>query len=195
MQRRWSENLRSPSALLRFLGVCATGIAGDLWTKQLAEIHLKPAVRTVQFIPGWLHFEYTTNAGAVFGIGQGQRWLFVAVSIGAIAFLAYLFATSGRRPVYQIILGMLLAGVLGNMYDRIRLGYVRDMIHALPRWPKFFPWIFNVADSLLCVGVFLMIVYSLWHGAQHERSERSTGVSPVSEDARNGRDARTTKNG
>jgi lipoprotein signal peptidase len=71
---------------------------------------------------------------------------------------------------------MLLAGVLGNMYDRTLLGYVRDMIHALPGiyWPDFiarylptdlatqsvFPWVFNVADSLLCVGVFLMIVYS-----------------------------------
>jgi signal peptidase II len=61
---------------------------------------------------------------------------------------------------------MLLAGVLGNMFDRILFGYVRDMIHALPRWPKLFPWIFNVADSLLCVGVFLMIVYSFVHRPQ-----------------------------
>jgi signal peptidase II len=56
---------------------------------------------------------------------------------------------------------MLLAGVLGNLYDRLMLGYVRDMIHALPRWPNFFPWIFNVADSLLCVGVTLIILYNL----------------------------------
>jgi lipoprotein signal peptidase len=74
---------------------------------------------------------------------------------------------------------MLLAGVLGNMYDRIVFGYVRDMIHALPgwKWPgtwqvpligypspgrEVFPYIFNVADILLCVGVGLMIIYSMF---------------------------------
>lgn len=153
--------------MLRFIGVCALGLALDLWTKSLAAVHLRATGRSIHFIPGWLHFEWTTNHGAVFGLGQGQRWLFIAVSVGAIAFLGYLFAVSGRQRIYQIILGMLLAGVLGNMYDRIALGYVRDMIHALPRWPKLFPWIFNVADSLLCVGVFLMIVYSYLHRPQN----------------------------
>ena len=167
MPRSSLQNFRSPLALLRFFGICALGLILDLWTKRLAELHLQTTGRTIRFIPGWLHFEWTTNHGAVFGLGQGQRWLFIAVSVGAILFLTYLFAVSGRQPLYQIILGMLLAGVLGNMYDRIIFGYVRDMIHALPRWPKLFPWIFNVADSLLCVGVFLMIVYSLWHG--HEK--------------------------
>ena len=163
MSRSWTENLTSPAALLRFVGVCALGLVLDLWTKWLAQTHLAPTSASVHFIPGWLHFEWTTNRGAVFGLGQGQVVLFVAVSIGAIAFLAYLFAVSGRQPLYQIILAMLLAGGLGNMYDRIAFGYVRDMIHALPRWPKLFPWIFNVADSMLCVGVFLMIVYSMAH--------------------------------
>ncbi len=125
------------------------------------------------FLPGWLHFHFTANQGAVFGIGQGQRTLFILVSIAAIAFLTYLFAASGRQRFYQVILGMLLAGVLGNMYDRIVFGYVRDMIYALPgwKWPlwfhnllpmlpsEVFPWIFNIADTLLCTGVFLMIVY------------------------------------
>jgi len=55
----------------------------------------------------------------------------------------------------------LLAGVLGNLYDRLMLGYVRDMIHALPMWKNFFPYVFNVADTFLCTGVGLMIVYSL----------------------------------
>jgi lipoprotein signal peptidase len=79
---------------------------------------------------------------------------------------------------------MLMAGVIGNMYDRIVYGHVRDMIHALPgiHWPDFiagmlpghlasagvFPWIFNLADSLLCVGVFLILVYSFKHGTKTE---------------------------
>jgi signal peptidase II len=96
----------------------------------------------------------------------------VAVSIGAILFLTYLFATSKRRQwFYQLVLGLLLAGVLGNMYDRVVYGYVRDMIHALPRWPDLFPWIFNVADSLLCVGVGLMVLYSFLHGSERDGEE------------------------
>ena len=165
--------LRSPAALSRFLLVTVVGLAVDLWTKVWAFRELaynqttlggqvRVDSRTYPLIPGWLHFHCTANEGAVFGIGQGNRWLFVGVSVLAIAFLTYLFATSGRQRFYQFILGMLMAGVLGNMYDRYHYGYVRDMIHALPRWPNAFPWIFNVADSLLCVGVFLMIVYSLF---------------------------------
>jgi signal peptidase II len=149
----------SPLAWMLFLGTTVLGLTVDLWTKVLAVQHLKGAL-PIQFIPGWLHFTFTENQGAVFGIGQGKRLLFIAVSIAAVIFLTYLFAQSGRQRIYQLILGMLLAGVLGNMWDRIWFGHVRDMIHALPRWPNFFPWIFNVADSLLCVGVFLMITYS-----------------------------------
>jgi lipoprotein signal peptidase len=124
--------------------------------------HLRPNApsKAYELIPGWLHFELTMNEGAVFGMGAGRTLLFVAVSLAAIVFLFHLFARSGRQWFYQIILGMLLAGVLGNMYDRVQYDYVRDMIHALPQWPKLFPWIFNVADVLLCTGVGLMVLHS-----------------------------------
>ena len=115
------------------------------------------------------------NLGAVFGIAQGHWWAFVVVSVAAIAFLSYLFAASGGRWAYQVVLGMLLAGVLGNLYDRVVFGYVRDMIHGLPewRWPagvhrtlhlpvEVFPYIFNVADTLLCVGVGVLLVGSFF---------------------------------
>ncbi len=151
--------LRSPAALARLIVTAVLGLTLDLWTKSLAQKNLANQP-PINFIPGWLNFEFVGNHGAVFGIAQGDRWIFLIVSVGALIFLAGLFATSGRRPFYQIILGLLLAGVVGNLYDRILFGYVRDMIHALPRWPNFFPWIFNVADSLLCVGVGLMLLHS-----------------------------------
>lgn len=170
-----ASNLQYPVALARFFLVAAIGLSLDLWTKCLAITHLQTGGRYI-FIPHWLVFEYTENHGAVFGIAQGQRWIFILVSLAAIVFLTYLFAKSGRRWFYQMILGLLLAGVLGNMYDRITLGYVRDMIRALPgwQWPPFvhhllpiipmavFPWIFNVADSMLCTGVGLMLIYSFF---------------------------------
>ncbi len=180
MNRVPTENFRSSAALSRLLLPALIGFGLDLWTKHLAVVHLKATHASSRFIPGWLHWEYTENHGAVFGSGQGLRWLFVTVSVMAIAFLLYLFSTSGRQWIYQILLGILMAGVLGNLYDRLVHGYVRDMIHALPgwKWPAWmvqalpewqwkyqdvFPWIFNVADALLCVGVALMIVYSVLH--------------------------------
>ena len=185
MTSRAIDTLRSPLALMLFFGTTLTGLALDLWTKALAVDHLASG-HVARVLPGLLHFTYTENRGAVFGMGQGQRWLFVAVSLAAIAFLTYLFALSDGRRFYQFLLGMLLAGVLGNMYDRVVYGYVRDMILALPDWDwpegiarflparmprQVFPWVFNVADSLLCMGVFLMIVYSFIH-----RPDEETGL-------------------
>lgn len=172
--------LRSPLAIASFLLTAAIGIALDQWSKIFAfktlgdtpwwddrgMVHVPS--RVYDFIPGWLNFEVTANQGAVFGMGQGKRMLFIAVSIAAIFFIFYLFSVSGRQHFYQIILGMLLAGVIGNLYDRARFGYVRDMIHALPRWDKLFPYIFNVADTLLCVGVGLMILHSFLHSSKKD---------------------------
>ena len=172
------DNLKNLKALSRFIGTCAVGLAIDLWTKHAAVERLKESRDVIEFIPGWLHFEYTENHGAVFGIGQGQWLLFVVVSVFAIGLLTYLFTTGSKKPLPQMVLGMLLAGVLGNMYDRIAFGYVRDMIHAIPRWPNAFPWIFNIADSLLCVGVFFMIVYSLFFAPRVPDERRG---SPVDE--------------
>jgi signal peptidase II len=167
--------LHSPAAILRFVFTAAIGTGLDLWTKSLAFSSLSLHGDPYQFIPGWLEFEVVVNHGAVFGFGQGARVLFIAVSVGAIVFLSYLFATSGKRWVYQILLGMLLAGVLGNLYDRVMFGYVRDMIHALPMWKNFFPYVFNVADSFLCTGVGLMVIYSLvaehWAKDRQDKSE------------------------
>jgi signal peptidase II len=203
------EPLRSPAALFRFLAVTVVGLAVDLWTKVWAfkalvtgQANVGGYVRvdsdTYAFLPGWVHFHCTANQGAVFGIGQGNRWLFVVVSVLAIGFLTYLFATSGRQRFYQIVLGMLLAGVLGNMYDRIFHGYVRDMIYIFPGryWPgwltarlpdwgwtrgQIFPWIFNVADMLLCTGVALMLVYSLFapQPARPGSEDRRGDLSPA----------------
>jgi signal peptidase II len=189
-----TDNFKSPAALARFFLVCLVGLGLDLWTKTYSFAHLAPAhaavsderPRVVPFIPGWVQFEITTNKGAVFGVGQGQKWLFLSVSVLAIGFLSYLFATSERQRFYQFILGMLLAGVLGNMYDRIVFSHVRDMIHALPgwHWPgtwniggypgrdrDVFPFIFNVADILLCVGVGLMVVYSVFTPSGKKQDE------------------------
>jgi signal peptidase II len=169
------QNLRSPAALARFALTTAIGLGLDLWTKAYAFTHLGKH-DTYFFLRGLLDFKTITNQGAVFGWGQGRRWLFICISVAAILFLSYLFATSGRQRLYQFILGLLLAGVLGNMYDRVTLGYVRDMIWAGSRWPRLFPYIFNVADVMLCCGVGLMVLYSLFHNRRSRGDRRGFDV-------------------
>jgi signal peptidase II len=163
-----SNASRSLAANLRFILTVILGFGLDQFTKVLAFKKLSDWPTGYPFISGWLDFTAIENRGAVFGIGQGQRLLFILVSIAAIAFIGYLFYCSEKKQwVYQIVLGMLLAGVLGNLYDRAVFGYVRDMIYVFPHRQILhhepFPWVFNVADSLLCVGVGFMMIYSLIH--------------------------------
>ena len=170
---------RSPLAWVLFLVPALGGLSLDLYTKAYAFSHLQPVEqfdvtdprpREVVYIKDYLHFVAHENRGAVFGLGQGQRPLFLVVSAVAVGMLVYLFVRSGRQRLYAFVLGLLMAGVLGNLYDRAALGHVRDMIYALPGItigtadnPKpIFPWVFNIADSCLCVGVFLMLCLNLF---------------------------------
>lgn len=198
------DNFRRVAPLLRFLLIAVLGLSLDLWTKHhsFATLgHWAPdgslRSRVHAFLPGHLEFQVTANHGAVFGIGEGQRYLFLAVSLAAIVFLFYLFAHSGSQRIYQVLLGLLMAGVLGNLYDRLAFGYVRDMIHALPAWHwpgqwtipftdyphspdrPVFPWIFNIADVLLCAGVSAMILYSLFLAPKPEKTAASPSPRPA----------------
>ncbi len=161
------------SGALRLIVTVVIGLALDLITKHLTVAHLSG--REIAFIPDWLSFTYVENRGAVFGAWQGRQLLFICVSAVAIGFVVYMYTRPPRRWWYDITLGMLLAGILGNLYDRVVFGYVRDMIHALPgfywggswqiplvNYPPgdraYFPWVFNVADSLLCVSITILLV-------------------------------------
>lgn len=145
-------------------------------------------------IPGVLDFTLVLNPGAVFGIGAGKRVFFVVFTGLAIGFALWVFARWTRAGDWlaHIGLGLLLAGGLGNLYDRVVYACVRDFIHPLPgvelpwglRWPnngsaEVWPWVSNVADAYLIVGIGLI----LWHSWRHEpgpgrRAERG-GIAPA----------------
>ncbi len=162
-RRQWTPAAGSPWAWVRFLLVAAGGVTVDLWAKHAAGIALGgyPGCagyqgRRIVLIPHVLALQATSNGGAVFGFGQGWSLALIAVSVVAMAFVVYVFMSSFRRQwVMHIALGLILAGAAGNLYDRIfNHGQVRDFIHVLHYWP----WIFNPADSMLCIGVPLLIL-------------------------------------
>jgi len=111
-------------------------------------------------IPGVLDLHLTLNTGAVFGIGQGQRWLFIVVSVLATGIILLLvWRSPADARLYHVALGMILSGALGNLYDRMRFAAVRDMLHLFPT-TEWYPWIFNLADVALVVGVCIVLLLS-----------------------------------
>jgi signal peptidase II len=146
-----------------FLFVAILGLAADLSSKHAAFARLGygPDARYKIVIPDILEFRTTLNGGAVFGIGTGLSLLFILVSLVAMAFVVYVFMSSDRRQgLMHVALGLILAGAAGNLYDRMfNQGMVRDFIYVMHYWP----WIFNVADAMLCIGVPLLILCWLLH--------------------------------
>ncbi len=105
------------------------------------------------------------NDGAAFGLFSGKPYLLVAVSIVALiaVFAIFLFSGTERRFVH-IALALFAAGVCGNLYDRIfNNGLVRDFIDVV-YWPGRHWPAFNIADSMLCVGVGLLLISTFFTG-------------------------------
>lgn len=110
------------------------------------------------FLPGVLSWMYIQNTGAAWSILEGQMWFFYVITTVVIIGILYIMQKYAKESrLFSMGLTLILAGALGNFIDRIRLGYVVDMVRVeLFDFP-----IFNVADMSLSIGVALIIVYVL----------------------------------
>jgi signal peptidase II len=197
----------SPAAWSTLVLICLLGVGLDLWSKHWAfqniadqPVHLDreeiladpdwtpPYHEGVEVLPyGLLDLDLVMNHGAVFGIGQQSRQVFVVFTIIAVivATLIFAFWTHVRSHWVHVGIALILAGGIGNLYDRLAYGAVRDFLHLAPgwhlpfewRWPngsaEIFPWVFNGADVLLLTGMAILIL----------RSGRSNGSSKAPGDS------------
>jgi signal peptidase II len=161
-------------------------------TPQLWQLIPPHAPRVI--VPSLLEFKLVLNPGAVFGIGAGKRWFFVVFTCVALGVCLTIFSrwTKARDWLAHIALGLVLGGGLGNLYDRVQYACVRDFIHPLPdvllpfgwSWPwggrDVWPYVSNVADALLIVGV----AYLAWMSFRAERLANSTHTKPRAEERR-----------
>jgi signal peptidase II len=146
----------------------------DQFTKFLV-LRFIPPNRSLALIPTFFDLVHVTNTGAAFGSFKNNNGFFIALScLALVVVFAMLLRRGPIDPWRNIALGLLLAGILGNLTDRLVHGHVIDFLlfdfglHV----PKFLhPWpAFNVADSCICIAVVCFIIYSF-------RQER-TGPPP-----------------
>jgi signal peptidase II len=160
---------------LRLWVTVAIGLAVDLATKYLSwnflggplnPVHPDAGGRQVDLISGWLSLVAIENHGIVFGLSftgmfgvLGARVLTVLLTLITLGLIFYVFASSlARQKWLHVWCGLVMAGALGNLYDRLLFGYVRDLIQITAHGTiggveLSWPYIFNVADIYLVVGV------------------------------------------
>lgn len=153
-------------------------VCADQLTKWLAVIFLEGEADVVLW-RDVLHFSFVRNEGAAFGMLQNQRWLFMIVSIVAIVgLLVYLIRYKPKSLWVRVSIAMIIGGGIGNMIDRIFLGYVIDFIYfKLIDFP-----VFNVADSFVTVGCGILIVYLFYDLVREIRQEKKAKLAAAQEE-------------
>ena len=142
-------------------------VAADQFTKYLTLANI-PLYTDVPFIPGFLGFTYVRNTGAAFSSFEGQQWLFVLIFAALTAGILWEYFKSPMpfTKFERWCIAAVYAGGLGNMIDRVRFGYVVDMIETLfMNFPGF-----NVADCFITCGCFALII-SLFFNSEFWKEE------------------------
>jgi signal peptidase II len=163
--------------LLVSLGV----IIIDQATKWLCVAFLKEA-ESVPLIRGFLHLTYVENRGAAFGSFSEHRWVFMIFSVVAIvAVTTYLLRFSENNRLLRCSLALIISGGVGNMFDRVGLGYVVDFIDFHAIWQ----YIFNIADCFVCIGAGLMVLYCILTMREELKQEKEAKEAASAQDEEN----------
>ena len=132
----------------------------DQISKHFVCTNLKPT-GSIPVIDGILNFTYVENTGAAFGILSDNRAVFMIVSVLVIVVLSIVIVKyQGQSKLFDVCLGLIVGGGVGNMVDRAFLGYVIDFIDFCAF--DFWKWVFNVADSAVVVGCILAVIFVIF---------------------------------
>ena len=131
----------------------------DQLLKQYVVSHYSLEARSA-VLGDWIRIDYIHNQGGLFGLFQGSAPLFAVITVAVAAVLAGIeFNTGWRSWLGTLTLGLLLGGAIGNLIDRITLGYVVDFAD-IGIGDLRFPYIFNIADSAVTVAICLL--FGIW---------------------------------
>jgi signal peptidase II len=145
---------------LVFFGIAGAVVVLDQLAKAWLVSGMAPGDAPVQVIGDWVRLVFSQNSGALFGLFRDSAILFGLVSLGVIGLIVAYHGRSGRSIYLSIALGLLLGGAVGNLVDRLRLGYVVDFIDiGIGDW-RFYT--FNLADSAITCSILLLIGAALF---------------------------------
>ena len=146
-------------------------LALDQWVKHYITLTL-PLGETRPLLPGFVELKAVHNYGAAWSSFSGMRWLLViATSCIVLALLVLLVRRVVRHPLGTLACCLIVSGGLGNIIDRVRLGYVVDMFNfQFINYP-----VFNVADMCIVSGCVLGLIYYQWFYEKYDKKEKPHG--------------------
>ena len=149
-----------------FLAIGFSVVLIDQIIKFIVQQYL-PQAGTVTAIPYILDLTYVENKGVAFGMFKDMRWLFVIFTVVIIVVIFYIvFYKDIESKLFYIASGLIVGGGIGNLIDRLNLGYVIDYLQL-----SFFSPVCNFADYAITVGTVLLIIYLLFF-SDFSKSER-----------------------
>ena len=141
-----------------FFALAAAVVVADQVTKAIVTGALRPG-EARPILDDVLRIVFSQNSGALFGLFKDNAAMFGVVSLGVIGLIVFYHGRAGGSSYMTITLGLLLGGAIGNMLDRLRLGYVVDFVDGgigNVRW-----YTFNVADAAISLAILLLLAAAL----------------------------------
>jgi signal peptidase II len=175
---------------LLFWSIALGGTSFDLVTKSLAFSKVGPPGSPKKaVISNILELHTSFNTGALWGFGSkipGSSMIFAGLSVVAACVICYYLFVLGAASskVLTVALGLIMAGALGNCYDRLLLGHVRDFVHLHVDPIGFDCAIFNFADNMLIAGAITLVIFAL--APDHSTPQSPEPVALGDDDARDG---------
>lgn len=163
-----------------WLLIIAAVVLVDQITKQLVVTHLALG-ESIDVIPEVFRFTYVQNKGAAFGMLAEHRWVFMIISVAAIAAIfVYLWKFRPESRFACVGLSLVIGGGIGNMIDRCYLTYVIDFLDFCA-FPEIWMWVFNVADSCVCVGGAMLVLWCVLEIVRETKKKKSGEESEETE--------------
>ena len=161
--------------MMYMIGALASAaiLALDQWVKYWITVNL-PLGESTPLLPGFVQLRTVHNFGAAWSSFSGMRWLLVGVTSVIVLAVAYVLVRRiVRHPLGVAACFLILSGGLGNIVDRVRLGYVVDMFDfQFMNYP-----VFNVADIAVVSGALLAVIYYLWFYEKYDKKDGPDGDS------------------
>jgi signal peptidase II len=157
---------------LVFVGIAAVVFILDQLTKAWIVSNVSPG-EVIEVLGDYVRLILSQNSGALFGLFRDSALLFGAASLAVIGLIVAYHARAGRSLYLSIALGLLLGGAIGNLTDRLRLGYVVDFVDIGIGDLRFYT--FNLGDSAISLAILMLIVAAFWPALTEQPRQAQDG--------------------